>query len=55
MKPVDMIILTVIAVVVGLVIRFLCKAKKRGVRCIGCPEGAKCANCSGNCCAGTEN
>ena len=30
------------------------KAKKKGIKCIGCPDGAKCSGnctgCSGNCC-----
>ena len=54
MKLVDYVILAVVAVVITLVVRYLLKAKKKGVKCIGCPDGVKCAGrcdgCSGNCC-----
>ena len=54
MKPVDLIVLLVLVVVVGLVSWYLYRAKKKGIKCIGCPDGVKCAGrcdgCSGNCC-----
>ena len=51
MKPVDILVLAVIAVIVGLVIRYIYRAKKKGIKCIGCPDAGKCTgNCSG--CAG---
>jgi len=53
MKPVDFLILAVIAAIVGLVILYIHRSKKKGVKCIGCPDGAKCSGncsgCSGNC------
>lgn len=51
MKPVDILVLAVIVVIVGLVIWYIHRAKKKGVKCIGCPDAR---NCSGNCsgCAG---
>ena len=50
----DLIAFAVIACVVGLAARYIYKAKKRGVRCVGCPEGGK---CSGNCssCSGCHH
>ena len=48
----------VVAVMIGLASRYIYKEKKRGVKCIGCPDGATCggccSGCSGNCggCAG---
>lgn len=54
MKPVDFVILLVVAAIVGLVSLYLYRARKKGVKCIGCPDGVKCAGkchrCSGNCC-----
>lgn len=54
MQPIDWIILGVIALVLGLVIFYIIRAKKKGVKCIGCPDGktcsGKCNGCSGNCC-----
>lgn len=46
----DFIILAVIVLIIGFAARYVYKAKKRGVKCIGCPDGGSCSgNCSGNC------
>lgn len=42
----NFILLAVLAVIIGAALAYVIKAKKRGVKCIGCPDGAK---CSGNC------
>ena len=53
MGPVDYLILAVIAAILGLVVFYIVRSKKKGVKCIGCPDGAtcsgKCSGCSGNC------
>ena len=53
MKPIDVIVIAVIAVIIGLVIFYIHRSKKKGVKCIGCPDGGKCAGncagCSGSC------
>ena len=46
MKPIDYIIIAVILVILGGAIFYIRKAKKKGVNCVGCPNGA---NCSGHC------
>ena len=54
MNPIDYLILGIIVVILGFAISYIHKAKKKGIKCIGCPDGAKCAGncagCSGNCC-----
>lgn len=51
MKLIDIFIIAVVAVIVGLVIWYIHRSKKKGVKCIGCPDAGKCAgNCSD--CAG---
>ena len=47
----DLIVGLVILAIISLAGYYLYKAKKRGVKCIGCPDGA---TCGGNCssCAG---
>jgi hypothetical protein len=48
----DYIILGVIAVIIGLALAYIIKAKKNGARCIGC------SSCSGkncSCCNSFEN
>jgi len=60
MKPIDILIIVIIAVILGAVLRYIYKAKKRGVKCIGCPDSAKCsgncAGCSGICgCNGSKD
>ena len=50
----DLLTIAIIVVILGLAIAYICRAKKKGIKCIGCPDGAKCsgncAGCSGNCC-----
>lgn len=54
MNMIDVLVIAVIALVLGLAVRYIIRAKKKGIKCIGCPDGAKCAGncagCSGNCC-----
>ena len=53
MKPIDIIVIAVIATIVGLVMWYVYRSKKKGIKCIGCPDGTK---CSGNCgCGNSEN
>ena len=49
MKLIDIVILAIIVLILGAVIFYICKTKKKGVKCIGCPSGTKCEGCSGNC------
>ncbi|MBQ7778052.1 MAG: FeoB-associated Cys-rich membrane protein [Oscillibacter sp.] len=52
---VDLIIIAVLAVVIAASAGYVYKAKKRGVKCIGCPAGG-CGGChEGGCgCGGGE-
>ena len=43
----NLIIIALVAVIVALAGAYVYKEKKKGKKCIGCPEGSKCA--SGNC------
>jgi len=54
----DIIVVAIIICIVGAAIRYIIKEKKRGVKCIGCPEGCSCsakkagnAQCCGGCCS----
>ncbi len=42
----NVIIIAVLALILGGAVLYLYKAKKRGVKCVGCPHSA---GCSGNC------
>lgn len=44
----DLIILAVLAVVLFAAGRYLCKAKKSGAKCVGCPSGG-CSCCGCGC------
>lgn len=45
---INYIIIAVIAAILGAVVYFIRREKKRGVHCIGCPDSATCAgNCAG--------
>lgn len=53
MKSVDILIIAVIVVILGSAILFLRRAKKKGIKCVGCPDSSTCSdncgNCSGSC------
>ena len=56
MKPVDFLIIAVIAVILGAVIWYIYRSKKKGVKCIGCPDSGQCSGkcpgckgCNGSC------
>lgn len=49
----NIILILVIGLILGLAAGYVWKAKKRGVKCIGCPDSGACSgNCSGcsGCC-----
>ena len=43
----NIIIIVIVAAIIGLAGVYIHKSKKRGIKCIGCPNG--CA-CNGKCC-----
>lgn len=56
MKPVDIIITIIIALIVGAASYYIYRVKKNGKGCIGCPDSANCHkynesvnSCGGNC------
>ena len=42
MKPEDIIVIIIVAVIVALAVLYVYRAKKRGATCIGCPHSGKC-------------
>ena len=46
----NLIILAVVAVILLVVIRYLVKAKRRGVKCVGCPHAKSCGSNTGHTC-----
>ena len=47
----NIIAFAVIVILVGFAVGYMIREKKNGVKCIGCPDGHKCAanGCSGCC------
>lgn len=45
MQLIDVLILVVIAAVLGFCIWFIYRSKKKGNKCIGCPDSGKCSSC----------
>lgn len=46
----DIVILAIVGLIVGSAAGYIYKAKKKGKKCIGCPDGGSCGgNCSGCC------
>jgi len=48
----DVIIILILAAIIGSIVWYLHKAKKRGEKCIGCPYAK---GCSGKCSSGCSN
>ena len=43
-------VIAVVVAIVALAVGYIIKAKKRGVKCVGCPDSSSCAgSCSGSC------
>ena len=50
------VIIALVAAAIVFAIRYIYKSKKRGVKCIGCPNGCACSGkCSGDCCGCRED
>lgn len=45
----NIILILVIALIIGSAVLYIHKEKKRGVKCIGCPEGCSCSGKCGSC------
>lgn len=48
----NLIVFLIIAAIVGGASLYIYKAKKRGVKCIGCPSSGTCAKGNGHACSG---
>lgn len=49
----DVITVIILVVVIGAAVAYIIKAKKSGVKCIGCPSSGMCSgHCTGNCSGG---
>ena len=53
----DIIVGVVVLAIVGAAMAYIIKAKKSGVKCIGCPSAGQCAQKSCSCggCAGCQH
>ncbi len=47
----DIVVVVVILAIVGISIAYIVNAKRKGVRCVGCPDGGTCGKCNGHCSA----
>lgn len=50
----NLIVVIVVLMIIGAAVTYIIKEKKRGVKCVGCPDagtcpGSKCSQCSGGC------
>ena len=45
----NLIVILIVGAIVGLASGYIDKAKKRGQKCIGCPDGATCSGSCGSC------
>lgn len=56
MNLIDIAVLSAVAAIVAGIVVYICRAKKKGVKCIGCPDSAGCSgNCAGcSCCTAQD-
>lgn len=40
----DIIVILIVAAMIGGAIRYIIKSKKKGVKCIGCPDSCACSH-----------
>ena len=50
----NVIIILVVAAIIGGIVGYLIRAKKRGVTCIGCPSEKQCSGKCGCSCGNTD-
>ena len=55
MQPTDLIVIAVIALIIGVAVGYIVKAKKNGKKCIGCPYECSCKSkgSKDSCCGDT--
>ncbi len=41
----DIVVVFVIAAILGLALWYIYRSKKRGKKCVGCPDGGSCSSC----------
>ena len=46
----NIIILVLLGLILGGAAGYVYKSKKKGVKCIGCPDGSKCSGACSGCC-----
>lgn len=51
----DFVIAVILIFIVGGAVTYIYKAKKSGVKCIGCPSGKECGKSKSNCGCGCEH
>lgn len=53
----NLIIIAVVGLILGLAVGYIWKEKRRGVKCIGCPDSGSCSGHCGSCtgCGGNAN
>ena len=53
---VNILIAALLVLILGGAALYLYRAKKKGRRCVGCPDSAACPHCrGGSCCTGKES
>lgn len=49
MKPVDYLLIAVLVLIAGAAIYAIWRSKKKGQKCIGCPDSGSCNGCCPGC------
>ena len=46
---VNILIIVILAAIIGGAAFYICREKKRGAKCVGCPHAKNCGGCCGGC------
>ena len=49
MNPIDWIVIGTVLVITAAAIYAIYRSKKKGRKCIGCPDSGSCSGCCANC------
>lgn len=49
MRPIDFIVIGILLVIIAAAIYAIYRSKKKGRKCIGCPDSGSCSGCCAGC------
>lgn len=54
MELIDYLIIAIVVAILGFAVWYIRRAKKKGAKCIGCPDGGSCSGQCAGCACGCD-